>query len=108
MRENGPAHKALALALSHADACNPLLQAHPTWAQGNTKAAGFPFACFFPPSCSASCRPIRAGTRSDNLLVSPGTPRGRNADNMYISICKYIYNKKILYILILVVAKDWY
>jgi hypothetical protein len=31
------------------DACNPLLQAHPTWAQGNTKAAGFPFACFLPP-----------------------------------------------------------
>jgi hypothetical protein len=26
-----------------------LLQAHPTWAQGNTKAAGFPFACSLPP-----------------------------------------------------------
>jgi hypothetical protein len=40
------------LAPSHADACNPLLQAHPTWAQGNTKAAGFLFsACllFLPP-----------------------------------------------------------
>jgi hypothetical protein len=36
-------------ALSHTDACNPLLQAHPTWAQGNTKVAGFPFACFLPP-----------------------------------------------------------
>jgi hypothetical protein len=45
-RENGPARKALAL--SHADAYNPLLQAHPTWAQGNTKAAGFPFACSLP------------------------------------------------------------
>ena len=33
---------------SHADACNPLLQAHPTWAQDNTKAAGFPFC--LPPS----------------------------------------------------------
>jgi hypothetical protein len=34
------------LAPSHTDACNPLLQAHPTWAQDNTKAAGFPFlAC---------------------------------------------------------------
>jgi hypothetical protein len=31
------------------DACNPLLQARPTWAQGNTKAAGFPFACLLPP-----------------------------------------------------------
>ena len=58
----------------------PLLQAHPTWAQGNTKAAGFPFACFFPPSCSASRQPIWAGSRSDNSLVGPGTPRGRNAD----------------------------
>jgi hypothetical protein len=38
------------LALSHADACNPLLQAHPTWAQDNTKAAGFPFLpVSFPP-----------------------------------------------------------
>jgi hypothetical protein len=45
-RENGPARKALAL--SHADACNPLLQAHLTWAQGNTKVAGFPFACSLP------------------------------------------------------------
>jgi hypothetical protein len=30
--------------------------------------------------CSVSRRPIWAGTRSDNLLVGPGTPRGRNAD----------------------------
>jgi hypothetical protein len=49
-RENGPTHKAPALSLlSHADACNPLLQAHPTWAQGNTKVAGFPFSLFLPP-----------------------------------------------------------
>jgi hypothetical protein len=67
--------------LSHANACNPLLQAHPTWARGNTKAAGFPFAWSFPPSCFVSRRPIWAGTRSDNLLVGPGTPRGRNADS---------------------------
>jgi hypothetical protein len=40
------------LAPSHADACNPLLQAHPTWARDNTKAAGFPFtpvSHWFPP-----------------------------------------------------------
>jgi hypothetical protein len=55
-RENEPAHKTLALSLSHANACNPLLQAHPTCAQGNTKAAGFPFACFFP---------LRAPSRTD-------------------------------------------
>jgi hypothetical protein len=47
-RENGPTRRSLAL--SHADACNPLLQAHPTWAQDNTKAAGFPFLpVSFPP-----------------------------------------------------------
>jgi hypothetical protein len=39
----------LSLSLSHANACNPLLQAHPTWTQGNTKAAGFPFCLFLPP-----------------------------------------------------------
>jgi hypothetical protein len=32
--------------------------------------------------CSVSRRPIWAGTRSDNLLVVPGTPRGRNADTI--------------------------
>jgi hypothetical protein len=74
-RENGSARKSLAL--SHADACNPLLQAHPTWAQDNTKAASFPFCLSpFPPSCSVSRRSIWAGTRGDNLLVGPGTPRG--------------------------------
>jgi hypothetical protein len=41
---------------------------------------GFPFCLFLPPSCSVSPRPIWAETRSDNLLVGPGTPRGRNAD----------------------------
>jgi hypothetical protein len=32
------------------------------------------------PLCSVSRQPIWDGTRSDNLLVGPGTPRGRNAD----------------------------
>jgi hypothetical protein len=36
---------------------------------------------FLPPLCSASRRPIWAGTRGDNLLVGPGTPWGRNADS---------------------------
>jgi hypothetical protein len=40
--------RTVSLSLSHANACNPLLQAHPTWAQDNTKAAGFPFAVFPP------------------------------------------------------------
>jgi hypothetical protein len=63
------------LSPSLAKACNPLLQAHPPWAQDNTSRGSLP-----PPLCSISRRPIWAGTRSDNLLVSPGTPRGRNAD----------------------------
>jgi hypothetical protein len=72
-RENETARKSLAL--SHADSCNPLLQAHPTWAQDNTMAAGFPFCLSpLPPSCSVSRQPIWAGTRGDNLLISPGTP----------------------------------
>jgi hypothetical protein len=55
VREDGPTRKSLAL--SHADACNPLLQAHPTWAQDNTKATGFPF---LPVSFSPLCAPSRA------------------------------------------------
>jgi hypothetical protein len=46
-RENGPACKAPSLSLSLSPTrtlVTPLLQAHPTWAQDNTKAAGFPFA----------------------------------------------------------------
>jgi hypothetical protein len=30
--------------------------------------------------CSVLRQPIWAGARNDNLLVGPGTPRGRNAD----------------------------
>jgi hypothetical protein len=38
----------LSPSLSHANACNPLLQAHPTWAQDNTEAAGSPLLSFSP------------------------------------------------------------
>jgi hypothetical protein len=38
-----------------------------------TRRPRFPLAVF-PPLCSVSRRPIWAGTRSDNLLVGPGTP----------------------------------
>jgi hypothetical protein len=37
-----------------------------------TRGRGFPL--LFAPLCSVSRRPIWAGTRSDNLLVGPGTP----------------------------------
>jgi hypothetical protein len=35
-REDGLTHR-LTLSLSHANACNLLLQAHPPWAQYNTR-----------------------------------------------------------------------
>jgi hypothetical protein len=75
------------LAPSRADACNPLLQAHPTWARDKHEGRGFPLlrlspSDFLPPSRSVSRRPIWAGAHGDNLLVGPGTPRGRNADSL--------------------------
>jgi hypothetical protein len=84
------AHKPLAL--SHADACNSLLQAHPTWARDKHEGRGFPLlrmspSDFFPPSRSISRRPIWAGARGDNLLVGPGTPWVRNADNSLVRMC---------------------
>jgi hypothetical protein len=90
VREGGRAGEraggqSLSLSPSLANACNPLLQAHPPWAQDNTKAAVSP--CCFPSLCSVSHRPIWAGTRSDNLLIGPGTPRGRNADTTVARNC---------------------
>jgi hypothetical protein len=52
-----------ARSLSRVDACNPLLQAHPTWARGkNTKAAGFPPPSLAPAALSS---PLRAPSRAD-------------------------------------------
>jgi hypothetical protein len=47
------------LAPSHADACNPLLQAHPTWAQDKHEGRGLPlYACLL-------VSPLRAPSRAD-------------------------------------------
>jgi hypothetical protein len=54
------AHKPLAL--SHADACNPLLQAHPTWARDKHEGRGFPLLRLSP---SGSISPLRAPSRAD-------------------------------------------
>jgi hypothetical protein len=68
------------------DACNPLLQAHPTWARDEHEGRGISTSLtpvsghLSPPSRSASRRPIWAGARGDISLVGPGTPRSRNAD----------------------------
>jgi hypothetical protein len=47
------------LAPSRADACNPLLQAHPTWARDKHEGRGFPlYACLL-------VSPLRAPSRAD-------------------------------------------
>jgi hypothetical protein len=68
-REDGPTNR-LSLSLSLANACNPLLQAHPPWAQDNTSRGSSP------PLCSISRRPIWAGTRSDNFTRWSRDPPG--------------------------------
>jgi hypothetical protein len=54
------AHKPLAL--SHADTCNPLLQAHSTWARDKHEGRGFPLLRLSP---SGSISPLRAPSRAD-------------------------------------------
>jgi hypothetical protein len=49
------------LALSHADACNPLLQAHPTWERDKHEGRGFPLLRLSPSGFS----PLRALSRAD-------------------------------------------
>jgi hypothetical protein len=66
-RANEQAHS-----LSLANACNPYYE-HTPLVRDNTSRVS--------PLCSISRQPIWARTRSDKLLVGPGTPRGRNADN---------------------------
>jgi hypothetical protein len=70
------------------DACNPLLQAHPTWARDEHEGRGIPTSLTpvsgrlaLPPSCSASrSTHLGWGTRRHSL-VGLGTPRSRNADS---------------------------
>jgi hypothetical protein len=68
------------LSLSLANACNPLLQARPTWAQDNTEAAGSPL--LFSPLCAPSrADPSGLGHAVTIYSSVQGPPRGRNADN---------------------------
>jgi hypothetical protein len=59
------------LTLSRMNACNPYYE-HTPWCE-ITRAALFP--CI--PSCA---NPSGQGHAATNLLVGPGTPRGRNTD----------------------------
>jgi hypothetical protein len=73
-RENGPTHKALALALSHANACNPLLQAHPSaLGVGQHEGRGFPL--LFSPLCVPSrADPSRLGHAATIYSSVQGPP----------------------------------
>jgi hypothetical protein len=67
------------LSLSHASACNPLLQAHPPWAQDNTKAAVSPWLVF--PPFVLRLAPTHLGWDTQRQFTRRSRdPRGRNAD----------------------------
>jgi hypothetical protein len=83
------------------DACNPLLQAHPTRARDKHEGRGIPTslslapAAFFPPSRSVSRRPIWAGARGDIFTRRPRDPpisKRRHYDFIAIFFSYYIYN----------------
>ena len=70
-----------ARSLSRVDACNPLLQAHPTWARDEHEGRGIPTS-LTPVSGCLALPPSRSPSRSTHLgwgtrrhsLVGPGTP----------------------------------
>jgi hypothetical protein len=72
--------------LTRVDACNPLLQAHPTWARDEHEGRGIstslmPVSGHLSPPVALGLAPTHLGwgTRRHSL-VGPGTPRSRNAD----------------------------
>jgi hypothetical protein len=67
--------QALSLSLSLANACNPYYE-HTPWCE-ITRAGLSPCV----PSCA---NPSGQGHAATNLLVGPGTPRGRNADKFIL------------------------
>jgi hypothetical protein len=67
------------LAPSRVDACNPLLQAHPTWARDKHEGRGIsplmPVSLRLLPPFALRLTPTHlGGARGDNLPVGPGTP----------------------------------
>jgi hypothetical protein len=78
-REDGLTHRP-SLSLSLANACNPLLQAHPPWAQDNTRPR---FPLLFPPCVPSRADPSglgHAATIYSSVQGPPGveTPTGYN------------------------------
>jgi hypothetical protein len=84
-RENGPTHKALSL--SHANACNPLLQAHPSaLGAGQHEGRGFPL--LFSPLCVPSrADPSGLGHVATIYSSVQGPPQGRNIDKERREVC---------------------
>jgi hypothetical protein len=70
-RADAQAH-ALSLSLSHANACNPLLQAHPPWVQDNTRPQ-FPLTVF-PPCVPSRADPSRLGHAATIYSSVQGPP----------------------------------
>jgi hypothetical protein len=77
------------LAPSHVDTCNPLLQAHPTWARDKHEVRGFHLSRLSPSGFSS---PLRAPSRADPSGLGhaatiyssvQGPARVRNADKWY-------------------------
>jgi hypothetical protein len=80
--------------LTRADACNPLLQAHPTWARDKHEGRGISVSLSLstrlrPPTSLSLSPPFALAHALDpsglghaaHSLVGSGTPRSRNADS---------------------------
>jgi hypothetical protein len=73
------------------DACNPLLQAHPTWARDEHEGRGISTSLTpvsghlaFPPFALAHALDPSGLGHAAHSLVGLGTPRSRNADTCYL------------------------
>jgi hypothetical protein len=65
----------LALSLSLANACNPLLQVHPPWAQDNTRPRFSPYC--FPPCVPSRADPSGLGHAATIYSSVQGPPRSK-------------------------------
>jgi hypothetical protein len=70
-RAGGRADEQGSLSLSHANACNPLLQAHLPWAQDNTRLR---FPLLFPPCVPSRADPSGLGHVATIYSLVQGPP----------------------------------
>jgi hypothetical protein len=93
-RENGPMHKALALSLSHANACNPLLQAHPSaLGAGQHKGRGFPL--LFSPLCVPSRADPSGLGHAATIYSSVQGPPGVETPTVTLSLIQNFFESKL-------------